>query len=118
LLALAFAVGCARWLLLAEVSHPALILALQPLHAVSFALYYVAGVTLTREQASAETQTAAQGLFSAAFALGGVLGMPLAGRLFERFGSGGMFGTAAVAAGLACACALAWARRTRLEAGG
>ena len=65
---LAFAAGCARWLLLAEVRQPMVILALQPLHAVSFALYYVAGVTLTREQASVETQTAAQGLFAAAFA--------------------------------------------------
>jgi MFS transporter, PPP family, 3-phenylpropionic acid transporter len=114
LLALAFAVGCARWLLLAQVRHPALILGLQPLHALSFALYYVAGVTLTREQASAETQTAAQGLFAAAFALGGVLGMPLAGRLFERFGARAMFWTAAGAAGMACACALVWARRRRL----
>ncbi|MBI5480597.1 MAG: MFS transporter [Deltaproteobacteria bacterium] len=113
LLALAFAVGAARWLLLAEVRHPVLILALQPLHAVSFALYYVAGVTLTREQASEETQTAAQGLFSAAFALGGVVGMPLAGRLFERLGSRAMFGTAAAVAGMACACALLWAARRR-----
>jgi predicted MFS family arabinose efflux permease len=117
LLAVAFAVGCARWLLLAVARDPALILALQPLHAVTFALGYVAGVTLAREQASDETQTAAQGLFAAAFALGGVLGMPLAGRLFEHLGARGMFVTAAGAAGMACACALAWARRRSARLG-
>jgi MFS transporter, PPP family, 3-phenylpropionic acid transporter len=116
LLAVAFGVGCLRWLLLAQVRDPGLILALQPLHAVTFAVYYVAGVTLAREQASAETQTAAQGLFAAAVALGGVLGMPLAGRLFERLGARAMFATAAVAAGMACACAVVWARRRRQEA--
>ncbi len=118
LLALAFAVGGTRWLLMAEVRDPALILALQPLHAVTFALYYVTGVTLTREQATVETQTAAQGLFAAAVALGSVLGMPLAGQLFEHLGARGMFATAGAVAGLACASALVWARRRRLAAGG
>jgi PPP family 3-phenylpropionic acid transporter len=109
--AFAAATAALRWLLTAHARSAAAILLLQPLHGVSFGLFYVAGVMLTRAQAPRAVQTAAQGLFGAAYALGSVVGMPLAGHLLERVGATAVYHTAAAFAALAFACALALLRK-------
>ncbi|HEY3356413.1 MAG TPA: MFS transporter [Polyangia bacterium] len=109
--ALALFTAALRWLLLGVVRAPGLILLLQPLHGITFGLCYVAGVVIVRERAPRAAQTAAQGLFAGAFALGGVVGMPLSGQIFERAGALALYGTAAVIAALAGAGATLYARR-------
>jgi len=114
--ALAVATGALRWLLMAHVTTELGILALQPLHGMTFGMLLVSGVTIMRQRATADTVTAAQGLFWAAYAVGGVVGYPLAGRLFER-SAATMFHASAAISLLACACALAYARlRSMAEA--
>ncbi|HJZ84207.1 MAG TPA: MFS transporter [Polyangia bacterium] len=109
LFALTLLTAALRWLALSEVTARPAILLLQPLHGVTFGLFYVSGVTIMRGRASAEAATAAQGLFAAAFALGGVIGYPIAGRLFER-DPAFMFRVAACVAAVALACALTYLR--------
>jgi PPP family 3-phenylpropionic acid transporter len=109
--AFALATAVVRWLLLARVRTAAAILLLQPLHGVTFGLFYVSAVVIVRERADRVSQTAAQGVFGGAYALGGVVGMPLAGAIFERAGATVLYGTAAVVATLAFGCALWFARR-------
>lgn len=98
LLAAAIAVAALRWLLLAQVAAGAAILALQPLHGVTFGLFHAACVSLMRERGGAVTPTAAQGLYLTVAAAGSGLGMAAAGRLFERFGGAGLYTVAAVVA--------------------
>jgi len=85
LFALSMATAAVRWTLLARVVSPVAILCLQPLHGVTFGLFWVAGVTLVRDRGHA-APTAAQGLFSAAVGTGSLVGMNLAGGLLERGG--------------------------------
>lgn len=111
LFAASIATAALRWLLLATVTTPAAALALQPLHGMSFGVFYVCGVTLARERGGAEAPTAAQGLFAGALALGSVTGMQLAGRVYERVGGQGLFRAAAAVASLGCVCAVGHALR-------
>jgi PPP family 3-phenylpropionic acid transporter len=110
LFALSLATAAVRWFLLSRASGPAEILALQPLHGVTFGFYYASAVTLMREQAGAEAPTAAQGLFAAVSSLGSLVGVGLSGQLFERAGSG-LFVASSVAASLAAVCAGGFAAR-------
>src|SRR5207302_11488052 len=107
---LALATAALRWLAMAHVTSRAGILLLQPLHGVTFGLFFVSAVTIMRARASADTVTAAQGLFAAAYAVGGVVGYPLAGVLFE-ISPALMFRASAGVAVLACARALLYVRR-------
>jgi len=109
LFALAIAVAVGRWLVLAHVDHAGTLLALQPLHGVTFGCFYVAGVSVMRVEGR-EVPTAAQGLFVGATSLGAIAGMVGAGRLLERGGGAAMFGAAALVAGVAALLAFAFAR--------
>ena len=111
--AFALAAAAVRWLLLAIVRAPVGILLLQPLHGITFGLFYVAGVVIIRERAPRAAATAAQGLFSAAYALGGVIGMPVSGQIFMRAGAPALYATAAGIAALAFGSAVTFARTTR-----
>jgi len=102
-------VACARWLLLAQVTEPWLLLVLAPLHGVSFGLFYVAGVTVMRDKGAA-TPTAAQGLFAAAIAVGAVVGMNISGSILDRAGGRAMFSVAACAAAIGALIAASHAR--------
>jgi len=95
---------------MALVHSPAAILALQPLHGLSFGLYYVAGVTVLRNRAPAEAATAAQGLFASAFSIGSFVGMAAGGAILEQLGPGALFGGAAGVAALAVVASSAHAR--------
>jgi len=105
---LAWAVGIAvmRWTLIAVLDAPWAILLVQPLHAFTFGLFYIASVTWVREHAGEEVPTAAQGLFAAAGALGATLGTAGSGAIFASTGGRGVFLAAAVVAAFAFAGAL------------
>jgi MFS transporter, PPP family, 3-phenylpropionic acid transporter len=102
------ATAAVRWLCLGRVHGRLAILLLQPLHAVTFGLCYVAAVHVMRGRGAA-TPTAAQGLYAMAMMLGSLAGMSAAGWLLERLGGQGMFATASVVALLGAGCALAHA---------
>jgi MFS transporter, PPP family, 3-phenylpropionic acid transporter len=110
LFVVAVAGGMVRWTGMALVHSPAAILALQPLHGLSFGLYYVAGVTVLRNRAPAEAATAAQGLFASAFSIGSFVGMAAGGTILEQHGPGALFGGAAGVAALAVVASSAHAR--------
>lgn len=113
MLIFAYATGVVRWGLIAHATHPAVLVALQPLHAITFGVYYVAAVSIVRDRAAPEVATAAQGLLGAATAVGSVIGMPLAGALLERGGGRATFQGAAALAALATALAAGFASARR-----
>lgn len=110
LFALALGTAALRWACLGRVTEPAAILALQPLHGVTFGLFWVAAVTLVRARGHA-APTAAQGLFAAALGTGSVIGMNLAGRLLELGGGRLLYGAAACVAAAAALAAIIYIRR-------
>ena len=82
-----YAVRCASYALLdAFAGRPALVLLVEPLHGVTFALFYTSGVSCAKELLPATWETLAQGLFSAAFTGGSGLGAALGGVAVKRFG--------------------------------
>jgi PPP family 3-phenylpropionic acid transporter len=117
LLTLAFAGAAARWVLIATVTSIPALLALQPLHGLSFALMWLASLAYVKESAPRAALATAQGLFSAAVAAGSVLAMPLWGALYSRHGGSVTFGFAAIASAAAAGVALVWARRTTAQNG-
>jgi PPP family 3-phenylpropionic acid transporter len=114
LFAFSLATAAVRWLLLSRAHSSTEILLLQPLHGITFGFYYTAAVTLMREQGGSDAPTAAQGLFAGVTALGSVVGITLSGPVLERAGAG-VFTIGALSAGLATACALAFASRAFLN---
>jgi len=112
LFALTLVTAVVRWTLLAQVRSPVAILCLQPLHGVTFGLFWVSGVTVARDRGAA-APTAAQGLFSAAIGVGSLLGMNVAGLLLERGGGRLLYSAAGGCAALGALCAWVYARRQR-----
>lgn len=106
LLAWALGIAVVRWTLIAVLDAPLALLLVQPLHAFTFGLFYIASVTWVREHAGEEVPTAAQGLFAAAGALGATLGTAGSGAIFASDGGYGVFLAAAVVAAFAFAGAL------------
>jgi PPP family 3-phenylpropionic acid transporter len=98
--------AAARWALLAWVRSPAVLFALQPLHAVSFALVWLAQVMYTARRFPAHSLATAQGLFATAVGLGSVVGMVLWGPVYLHAGGVFMFAGAAAFALSAAAFAL------------
>ena len=112
LFALSLATAALRWTLLARLSSAIAILCLQPLHGITFGLFWVSGVTLVRDRGQA-APTAAQGLFSAAVGTGSLVGMNLAGVLFERGGGRLLYTWAGACAAAATVGAWLYERRDR-----
>lgn len=106
LLAWALGIAVVRWTLIAVLDAPWALLLVQPLHAFTFGLFYIASVTWVREHAGEEVPTAAQGLFAAAGALGATLGTAGSGAIFASDGGRGVFLASAVVAAFAFAGAL------------
>lgn len=107
------ATAVVRWACLSRVTSAAAILCLQPLHGVTFGLFWVAAVTLVRDRGHA-APTAAQGLFAAAVGTGSLIGMNASGRLLEAGGGPLLYGVAAGCAALATLCASVYAYHARL----
>ena len=65
---------------------PWLVLLVEPLHGITFALFYTAGVVGAKARMPSDRQTLAQGLFSAAFNGGAGVGAALGGLGVRRVG--------------------------------
>ncbi|MGZ3443808.1 MAG: MFS transporter, partial [Polyangia bacterium] len=112
LFVLSLVTAVVRWTLLAHLTSPVAILCLQPLHGITFGLFWVSGVTLVRDRGHA-APTAAQGLFSAAVGTGSLVGMNLAGLLLERGGGRLLYTVAGACAAAATVGAVVYERRNR-----
>ncbi|APR84538.1 Putative 3-phenylpropionic acid transporter [Minicystis rosea] len=112
---LAFAIFGAtlRWALIARVGSITVLLVLQPLHAISFALWWVASLAYLKARAPAHALATAQGLFSASSAIGSVVGMLAWGALYRHSGGSTVFTVAALVGLVAVTIALVWSRAAR-----
>jgi PPP family 3-phenylpropionic acid transporter len=111
-LVLAAVAGAAvRWALIASVPSVTVLCFLQPLHAISFGLWWVASLAYVRERAPSGALATAQGLFSAATALGSVAGMLAWGTVYRSAGGAAVFGGAAAVGLVGASVAAAWQRR-------
>lgn len=113
---LGFALSCAalRWTLLAVVTSTPLLLMLQPLHAISFGLVWLAEVTYASRRFPSSCLATAQGLFVTAMGAGSVVGMLLWGPVYQRWGGSFVFAGAACFAVCASASAFALDRKVRI----
>jgi MFS transporter, PPP family, 3-phenylpropionic acid transporter len=111
LLAIAFAVASMRWVLLSVLRSSAILLILQPLHAFSFGLVWLAAVSYTSERFPPQSLATAQGLVVTAVGAGSIVGMLLWGPVYARGGGAFVFAGAACFAALASAFAVALDRR-------
>jgi len=107
------AVTAARWLLIGSVGSLPLLLALQPLHAISFGLIWVSALAFLKESAPAHVLATGQGLVTTAVAVGGGVGVMAWGPLYAQAGGAPVFHATAVLAGVACASAVVLDRLCR-----
>ncbi len=106
LIVLAVGTMTLRWVGLAFTPWIWLIMVQQPLHALSFALFWLACIEYVRRRADKEILATAQGTFSAAASLGSGLSMFLWGSLYDVSGGTGVFLAAALVGGAALAVSL------------
>jgi PPP family 3-phenylpropionic acid transporter len=84
-----------RWGLLGQATSPGAVLALQPLHALSFALTWMGGATWVKDAVRGHLLATAQGVFLGAFALGSLGGMLVWSALYRSHGGAFVFSAAA-----------------------
>ena len=113
LLTAAYAATALRWVLLSALTSPIAILLLQPMHALSFALSWVAMMALVKDRAPEGALATAQGLLMACSAIGSAMTMPIWGALYRHGGGPLAFGGAALVAACSVACSLPLGRRWR-----
>lgn len=92
-----------RWFALSLTRSLAVVFWLQPMHALSFAVVWMALMELTRERAPRYLLATAQGAFSASCSIGSTIGMLGFGALYGTHRGHITFAVAAVVALLACA---------------
>ncbi len=103
LLLLGLGAACARWITYGLLHDYRIAVAVGLLHGVSFAGFYVAGVTFIDRRVPSRLRATGQTLFNGAtFGLGSVIGANLFGALYDHLHANGMF---LVAAGV-CAIAI------------
>jgi PPP family 3-phenylpropionic acid transporter len=105
-LAWGLAGATARWVLIAAVRSPTILFLLQPLHAISFAVVWLALIRFTSQRFPARWLGTAQGTLSTSMGAGSVLGMILWGAVIHRLGGAAVFAGAAGFSTCACVCAL------------
>jgi MFS transporter, PPP family, 3-phenylpropionic acid transporter len=115
MLAFALAAASVRWLLLVIVRSPTLILLLQPLHALSFGLVWLAAVSYTSRRFPAHSLATAQGLFVTAVGAGSIVGMLTWGPVYQHAGGSWMFAGAACFSACASGFAVALDRKARVS---
>lgn len=96
LLAVAYAGGGLRWVLMSLLPSTYLAYPVQPLHAISFGLVWLSSLEYVRRSSEPGTLGSAQGLFMAANAVGGVLGMLTWGPLYAAHGGAVVFRVASL----------------------
>lgn len=108
---IALASSSLRWALMSVTTHPALLIALQALHAFSFALWYAQVLDVLAQHGPSATRAQRQGWFTAiVLGGGGILGSAGGGLVMRTFGGGALFGGAALLDALALVMALVTAR--------
>lgn len=113
LLVCAFSGAAFRWLCIAFIERNDLLIATQPLHAISFGMMWVASLAHVRSRVPARILATGQGVFSASIAVGCVLGVFCFGLLYEREGGRRTFIVAAILSVLAALLALILVSRNR-----
>lgn len=105
--------GAIRWALIASVTSKLTLLMIQPLHAISFGLTWMASVTFLKENVEPRAAGTAQGLFGATAGVGSVAGMLVWGSLFRSGGGHTTFSYACVVSLVTIVLAIAFVRRAR-----
>ncbi|MCC6747391.1 MAG: MFS transporter [Deltaproteobacteria bacterium] len=113
LLAACAGVATLRWLVLAFTTTPALLLIAQPLHGITFGVWYLSLVREVQERTPDDLRTSLQGLTTSATGVGMVVGYVGGGSVFAHWAGRGLYACAAGAAALALAL---YALRARLLA--
>lgn len=111
LVVVALLVAAVRCALLGTLTSVPALVAIQPLHAASVALFWISCVSYVKGRAAPEAAASAQGLFAAVVAAGTAVGMLLWGTIYRAGGSRATFLGAAVAALVASGIAVAWTTR-------
>ena len=96
-----------RWLLIAHIRSVSTLLALQPLHAFSFGLLWMAWLDYVKLNAPAQVLGRAQGILSTSVSVGAAAGMFIWGPMYAAFGVRHVFQGAAVVAGVTTLLSLA-----------
>lgn len=92
LLALGFGATAVRWVAVTLTASPALLVAIQSLHGLTFGVTYLASVHLMDSEVPPALRASGQALYAAvAFGLAGLLGNGLAGLLAERLALATLF---------------------------
>jgi PPP family 3-phenylpropionic acid transporter len=113
LFSFALASASFRWAAIAVVRSPSVLLLLQPLHALSFGLYWLAAVGYASRRFPSHSLGTAQGLFATAVGAGSAVGMITWGSVYQHAGGPAVFAGAACFSGCACAFAVALDRSVR-----
>jgi PPP family 3-phenylpropionic acid transporter len=113
LIVAALLVAALRSTLLGSLASLPALAAIQPLHALSIALFWISCVSYVKARVAPHMLASAQGLFAAVAAAGTVTGMLLWGTLYPLVGGRAMFGLAAAGALGAAGLATRWAARAR-----
>jgi PPP family 3-phenylpropionic acid transporter len=111
-LPLAAAVAFMRWIAISEARTPWAMLLQQPLHAITFAVWYASFVHENQRHADSTIRATVQGVAMAAMGLGTISATLLGGPVLEHFGGRVLFRCAAGAALLAGLCYLLRLRST------
>lgn len=111
-LLLALGVGALRWAYLAWATDIDWIVAMQPIHGLTFGLRWVVSMMIVRSFASSSNLATAQGLCLAAMSAGGAVGLVIWGALYDVAGSRDVFGAAAVLAVVATIGSIPLLRRS------
>ncbi len=103
-----------RWLLMAKAQSLSLLLLLQPLHAISFALLWVTWLDFVKQNAPRHLLGRAQGALSTVVSVGSAVGILFWGPLYASRGAAFVFDSAAVIAAGAAVLSLVPLRTTLL----
>ena len=103
-----------RWLLMAKVQTLTLLLILQPLHAVSFALLWMTWLDFVKQTVSPHLLGRAQGTLSTAVSVGSAVGIFFWGPLYASRGAVFVFSAAAAVAAAAALLSLLPLRNSQL----
>lgn len=101
LLVFCAAMACCRWTLLSMFTSAPLLLAIQPLHAVTFGLWYLSLVKHVQERAPEHLRTSLQSITQAAMGTGMVVGYLGGGKVLHLYGGEALYRISAGAAVLA-----------------
>lgn len=97
MMAFCFLISALRWFLVARIESAPLMIGLQTLHAFSFAFYYAGSIAHLEQTVAEPLRGTGRALFQAiTLGMGMVLGLQLAGRLKDGFGTAAAFNTAAI----------------------